>query len=948
MDAFSVSGGLDLAADNIRLETQQVVATALAQRMISQPQAEVVLAQAANYERRGGAPVGVLDLMLSLNLITAVQAATLKKLHESAAPPQTFSIGKYLLTNRLGAGAMGTVYLAVDQMLQRKVALKVLSPQLAALPEFVARFKREARTTAQLSHRNIVHVHEVDEIDGYLFYVMEYLEGQGLDDLVKKRGRLPPEEAIAYVIQAARGLEAAHRAKIIHRDVKPANLFLTSDGTIKLVDLGLSKDTSNDAKASDQSMAGMAIGTPHYIAPEQARGVVGIDGRADIYGLGCTLYTLLTGGTPYTGPNPLAIMNKQINEPPPDPRTVVPSLPAAYAALIELMMAKNPNDRYQNSSELIADLERVQAGKAPMGASADVAADSGGDIPALRRRPVTGKRGSSGPVTSVGRPRQGSSLALDLSRGGESSGLRRASAVVARRVTAQYDRIGTRAAPSVDGEPWWRRYAWYLGVGGGVLVVIVVIALVAAFSGGKPVHSSASDATADGSGPGRQVGAVAPPSKTPQHAPPVQTPPPKTPTHDPGEPLSPYEEYRLHHPAGSASTPAGSPATSPAPSPSPGDGATPSPEARVFGDKPRSYEPPPKGFRPLIFFDGQSVEVKDLGAWYRVDPRVEGNLHFLRYSGHGVAGLQDLQWPYFQWTQDRGFTGRLLVRVWMRRSADVKLPVKFNFYDKDTGRILSLDLNAGTTAPGDWGMMTGLVTKDCPNTNQFELRSGYPGTQGETLDIGWMEIDQAVNGGESDAPATHDSPTAPDRSTAPADSAGPDRSATTDANLPTPDTHTPSASALVHLDGRLMAENGAVWRRMAPQREGKTAFVRWVFAGHVIGPGEIESPLLQMSNGFSWHAPQTLLVHLRIRGIGVPRFNLGVKLFYVNPNGTSLESGAKLQFTTDEWGDWVDRTVAIEVVGDGTFKELELRPFDTDVKAGSIDIDWLEITSKGG
>ncbi len=227
------------------------------------------------------------------------------------------ALGGYHILRKLGQGGMGSVYLARQMSLDRNVAVKVLSPALAEDAGFVARFTREAYAAAQLAHHNVVQVYDIGEDAGRHFYSMEFVEGQTLSGLVAKDGKLDPEAAVGYTLQAARGLKFAHDQGLIHRDVKPENLLLNTQGIVKVADLGLvkkrglseipggnlaagAKGTSKLEQAQSINSTGfdMSMGTPAYMAPEQARDAAHVDGRADIYSLGCTLYDLLTGRPP--------------------------------------------------------------------------------------------------------------------------------------------------------------------------------------------------------------------------------------------------------------------------------------------------------------------------------------------------------------------------------------------------------------------------------------------------------------------------------------------------------------------------------------------------------------------------------------------------------------------------------------------------------------------------
>jgi hypothetical protein len=281
----------------------------------------------------------------------------------------------YAIERELGRGGMGTVYLARQLSLDRAVALKVMSKRWANDPVFVARFTREAFASAQLSHPNIVQIHDIGEADGARFFSMEYVRGKSLADVVKAQGKLDPETAVGYVLQAARGLKHAHERGMIHRDVKPDNLLLDDQGLVKVADLGLVK-TPNLPRADDQlteasmsarsgllslppEMTGarIALGTPAYMSPEQCRDAAAVDHRADIYSLGCTLYVLVTGRPPFDGTTAVELMSKHAYDPLVPPEQLVHRVPKELSAVIQKMMAKDAADRFQDMSEVVRTLE---------------------------------------------------------------------------------------------------------------------------------------------------------------------------------------------------------------------------------------------------------------------------------------------------------------------------------------------------------------------------------------------------------------------------------------------------------------------------------------------------------------------------------------------------------------------------------------------------------------
>ncbi|MBW3539386.1 MAG: serine/threonine protein kinase [Planctomycetes bacterium] len=275
------------------------------------------------------------------------------------APPPKRSegqaLGKYLIQRKIGAGGMGTVFLAVDTDLKRTVALKVLSRDRARNPTLVKRFRAEGQAAANLRHDNLVTVYEAGEIEGYLYIALEYVEGTDVHNLVEHRGPVPTRRSVEIVKQVARALDHAWQRNIVHRDIKPSNLLIQGDGSVKLTDFGLARSLDETTEAGI-TRDGTTVGTVDYMAPEQARDSKAADIRSDIYSLGCTWYQMLTGQPPYEG----SITNK-LNAhallPPPDPRDVNREVPEGVVAILHRMMAKNPDDRYQSPRDLLDDLE---------------------------------------------------------------------------------------------------------------------------------------------------------------------------------------------------------------------------------------------------------------------------------------------------------------------------------------------------------------------------------------------------------------------------------------------------------------------------------------------------------------------------------------------------------------------------------------------------------------
>ena len=275
-------------------------------------------------------------------------------------PPQSVSemkmLGKYQIERRIGAGGMGTVYLARDTQLKRVVALKVLSRDKAQNPTLVRRFQAEAQAAAQLRHDNIVAVYDSGEADGYLFIAMEYVEGQDLFELVQKRGVTPVKRSIEIMKQVAKALQHAYEQNIVHRDIKPSNLLIRRDGVVKVTDLGLARSV-DDTLETNITRAGTTVGTVDYMSPEQARNSKLADIRSDLYSLGCTWYQMLTGEAPYPEGSVTNKLQAHAIKSIPDPRDRNPNVPEGLTAVLQRMMAKKPEDRYQTPAELLHDLE---------------------------------------------------------------------------------------------------------------------------------------------------------------------------------------------------------------------------------------------------------------------------------------------------------------------------------------------------------------------------------------------------------------------------------------------------------------------------------------------------------------------------------------------------------------------------------------------------------------
>jgi len=269
----------------------------------------------------------------------------------------------FQVLGKLGQGAMATVFKAKQLSLDRTVAIKVLPKRLSENQEFVDRFYREGRAAAKLNHTNIVGAYDVGEAMGYHYFVMEYIDGKTVYDVLAKQKWLNEKQALDIVIQVARALQHAHSKGLIHRDVKPKNIMITRAGIVKLADMGLAREVADHKAATAE--AGRAYGTPYYISPEQIRGEIDIDYRADIYSLGATFYHMVAGKVPFEGTTPSAVMHKHLKEPVVPPDHINTTLTTGIGEIIEVMMAKGRDTRYQSTTELLEDLEAVKDGEAP-------------------------------------------------------------------------------------------------------------------------------------------------------------------------------------------------------------------------------------------------------------------------------------------------------------------------------------------------------------------------------------------------------------------------------------------------------------------------------------------------------------------------------------------------------------------------------------------------------
>ncbi len=305
---------------------------------------------------------------------------------------------RYRLESKLGSGGMSMVYLAVDETLGRKVAVKVLHREISDQQDQLERFRREARAVAQLSHPNLVGVIDAGTDEGRPYIVFEYVPGQTLKQRISSEGRLPLDEATAYAIEIGRGLQAAHVARLIHRDVKPQNVLIDAEGRAKITDFGIALSLESHGLTA----TGRVLGTTDYVSPEQAMGQE-IDARTDVYSLGILLYEMLTGDVPFKAETQVGVAMKHVNETVPSVQRRRPDASAALAAAVEKSTAKEPKDRYRDMNAFLRDLEgALEVEVARAGGATGEATSVLDSVPEKRRRLVTRRRISWAGVALLG------------------------------------------------------------------------------------------------------------------------------------------------------------------------------------------------------------------------------------------------------------------------------------------------------------------------------------------------------------------------------------------------------------------------------------------------------------------------------------------------------------------------------------------------------------------
>ncbi len=300
--------------------------------------------------------------------------------------------GRYRLESKLGSGGMSTVYLARDGTLERWVAVKVMHREISDQPDQIERFRREARAVAQLSHPNVVAVIDAGEDGGHPYIVFEYVDGETLKQRIERVGPLPVDEATAYAIEIGRGLSAAHARRLVHRDVKPQNVLIDSEGRAKVTDFGIARSLESDGL----TQTGRVLGTTDYVSPEQAMGR-GVDARTDIYSLGVLLYEMLTGEVPFTAQTVVGVAMKHVNEQIPDVQRRRQEISSTLAAVVDRATAKDPKSRYPDMASCLADLEAaLEVEVARSGGSHGQATTILGTVPSKRKILTTRRVSAAG------------------------------------------------------------------------------------------------------------------------------------------------------------------------------------------------------------------------------------------------------------------------------------------------------------------------------------------------------------------------------------------------------------------------------------------------------------------------------------------------------------------------------------------------------------------------
>ncbi|MEQ8844150.1 MAG: serine/threonine-protein kinase [Phycisphaerales bacterium] len=355
------SAGSSVAGSRAGSTGPASVDTILGQLVVDQGLATRDEVDAAATKLKDASDASLARILVDGGYVTERQLTRLRTAVEEERSSQ--QIPGFKVHSKLGAGAMATVFKATQISLDRTVAIKVLPRKFSSNQQFIERFYAEGRAAASLNHPNIVQAYDVGQAGEFHYFIMEFVEGDTVHDRIIKSKRFTEDEAITIMIAVADALKHAHDRGLIHRDVKPKNIMLSKDGVPKLADLGLARAIGDKEAALAEK--GKAYGTPYYISPEQIRGDVDVGPQADIYGLGATLYHMVTGQVPFSGKNPTEVMQKHLKTPLTPPDHVNPKLSAGISEVIEMMTAKSRKLRYKNCADLLVDLKAVGKGETP-------------------------------------------------------------------------------------------------------------------------------------------------------------------------------------------------------------------------------------------------------------------------------------------------------------------------------------------------------------------------------------------------------------------------------------------------------------------------------------------------------------------------------------------------------------------------------------------------------
>jgi serine/threonine-protein kinase len=307
-------------------------------------------------KKKGKETVPLSTVLMEKGLLTGEQLEHLAGMAEISEKPKHKAVGSYIIESKLGRGGMGAVFLARSKLTGEQVALKILPPITAENEDYRERFLREARVSLKMRHPNIIEGKKLGNMKGIYYYVMEYVPGESLADVLDEREYLSEAESLQVAVQIARALEYASGFDIIHRDIKPENILITPEGVVKLIDLGLAKPASGGATVT---RSGLTLGTPHYISPEQIRGDMQLDIRSDIYSLGITLFEMVTGKPPFDGDSAGVVISKQIHEPIPPLSSLRPDCSTELERIVGKMTEKDRDERYNKPAVLVRDLENL-------------------------------------------------------------------------------------------------------------------------------------------------------------------------------------------------------------------------------------------------------------------------------------------------------------------------------------------------------------------------------------------------------------------------------------------------------------------------------------------------------------------------------------------------------------------------------------------------------------